>query len=126
MRGPARRSLKGVSAMLARREFLASAVGFAASASLLESCSDQSRDRYDDVVAHTWRHTVDTPTDKTALLRDLVRYATLAPSSHNTQCWKFKLGDDHIAISPDYSRRCPAVDPDDHHLFVSLGCAAEN
>jgi hypothetical protein len=23
-------------------------------------------------------------------------------------------------------RRCPAVDPDDHHLFVSLGCATEN
>lgn len=22
--------------------------------------------------------------------------------------------------------RCPAVDPDDHHLFVSLGCATEN
>jgi hypothetical protein len=27
---------------------------------------------------------------------------------------------------PDLSRRCPAVDPDDHHLYVSLGCAAEN
>lgn len=27
---------------------------------------------------------------------------------------------------PDYSRRTPTVDPDDHHLFVSLGCAAEN
>jgi hypothetical protein len=112
--------------MLVRREFLASAVGFAVGASLLESCSDKSRDRYDGVVAQTWRQTVDTPSDKTALLRDLVRYATLAPSSHNTQCWKFKLGDDYIAISPDYSRRCPVVDPDDHHLFVSLGCAAEN
>ena len=29
-------------------------------------------------------------------------------------------------IVPDLSRRCPAVDPDNHHLFVSLGCAAEN
>ena len=27
---------------------------------------------------------------------------------------------------PDLSRRCPAVDPDDHHLYASLGCAAEN
>ncbi len=27
---------------------------------------------------------------------------------------------------PDLARRCPTVDPDDHHLFVSLGCAAEN
>jgi hypothetical protein len=43
--------------MLARREFLASAVGFATGASLLESCSEKSRDRYDDVVAQTWRHT---------------------------------------------------------------------
>ena len=31
-----------------------------------------------------------------------------------------------ITILPDFSRRCPAVDPEDHHLFVSLGCAAEN
>lgn len=29
-------------------------------------------------------------------------------------------------IFPDGLRRCPAVDPDDYHLFVSLGCAAEN
>jgi hypothetical protein len=27
---------------------------------------------------------------------------------------------------PDLSRRCPAADPDDHHLFVSIGCATEN
>ena len=61
-----------------------------------------------------------------ALARELVRYATLAPSSHNTQCWKFALEDKAITILPDLSRRCPAVDPDDHHVFVSLGCAAEN
>lgn len=57
---------------------------------------------------------------------ELVRQATLAASSHNTQCWKFALGDSQIAIAPDFARRCPVVDPDDHHLFVSLGCAAEN
>ncbi|MEO5796813.1 MAG: Tat pathway signal protein [Rhodoferax sp.] len=59
-------------------------------------------------------------------LYELVRYATLAPSSHNTQCWIFKLGEGSITILPDMLRRCPAVDPDDHHLYVSLGCAAEN
>lgn len=58
--------------------------------------------------------------------RELVSYAILAPSSHNTQCWKFRLEDQVIAILPDLSRRCPVVDPDDHHLYVSLGCAAEN
>ena len=57
---------------------------------------------------------------------ELVRHATLAASSHNTQPWKFKLERGRIAILPDLSRRCPAVDPDDHHLYASLGCAAEN
>lgn len=57
---------------------------------------------------------------------DLVRQAILAASSHNTQPWKFRLERDAIAILPDLSRRCPAVDPDDHHLYASLGCAAEN
>ena len=60
------------------------------------------------------------------MLRNLVRYATLAPSSHNTQCWKFRLRPDVITIERDSTRRCPVVDPDDHHMFVSLGCATEN
>jgi hypothetical protein len=59
-------------------------------------------------------------------LKELIRHAALAPSSHNTQCWKFHLEDRAILILPDLSRRCPVVDPDDHHLYVSLGCAAEN
>ncbi len=50
----------------------------------------------------------------------------MAPSSHNTQCWRFQIAEKSIAIAPDLRRRCPAVDPDDHHLFVSMGCAAEN
>jgi hypothetical protein len=59
-------------------------------------------------------------------MRELVRLSALAPSSHNTQCWRFQLRPQSIVIAPDLSRRCPAVDPDDHHLFVSLGCATEN
>ncbi len=81
---------------------------------------------YEDAVRQTWRHTEGSSAGKQVLQRELVRYATLASSSHNTQCWKFALDDRHISILPDLSRRCPAVDPDDHHLFVSLGCAAEN
>jgi len=66
------------------------------------------------------------PLSDPAQLRDLIRYATLAPNGHNTQPWRFRLGGKRIDILPDYSRRTPVVDPDDHHLFVSLGCAAEN
>lgn len=59
-------------------------------------------------------------------LPDLVRYATLAANSHNTQAWRFRLGQDGVDIEPDFSRRTPVVDPDDHHLWASLGCASEN
>jgi nitroreductase len=57
---------------------------------------------------------------------DLIRLATLAANSHNTQPWRFRIGNHAIAILPDLARQTPAVDPDDHHLFVSLGCAATN
>lgn len=56
----------------------------------------------------------------------LVQAATLAASSHNTQPWIFRLSPQGIVIEPDLSRRCEIVDPDDSHLFKSLGCAAEN
>lgn len=59
-------------------------------------------------------------------VRELIRHATLAASSHNTQPWIFSVRKDTITILPDFSRRCPVVDPDDSHLFKSLGCAAEN
>ncbi len=59
-------------------------------------------------------------------LRDLVRLGTLAASSHNTQPWIFRLGERSLSIHPDFERRCPVVDPDDAHLWKSLGCAAEN
>lgn len=57
---------------------------------------------------------------------DLLRMATLAANGHNTQPWKFRLNDDGVGILPDFTRRTEVVDPDDHHLFISLGCAAEN
>jgi len=83
--------------------------------------------RYNEAVQNTWRNTAEPPpTGFLAVNRELVRYATLAASSHNTQCWKFAIESQMISILPDWSRRCPAVDPDNHHLFVSLGCATEN
>jgi hypothetical protein len=56
----------------------------------------------------------------------VIRYATLAANGHNTQPWRFHISDHAIDVLPDVSRRTPIVDPDDHHLFVSLGCAAAN
>jgi Nitroreductase family len=57
---------------------------------------------------------------------DILRFATLAANGHNSQPWRFRTGGDRIEILPDLARRTPVVDPDDHHLFVNLGCAGEN
>lgn len=109
--------------MLTRQQFIhAAALGAAAP---LAGCG-RSPDAYDEAVARTWRLAEGRLDDALLLRRELVRCATLAPSSHNTQCWKFRIEERAITILPDAARRCPAVDPDDHHLFVSLGCAAEN
>ena len=80
-----------------------------------------SLDEYEAAAAATRASMRQTPD-----IREFVRFATLAPSGHNTQPWKFHAGANRIDILPDFSRRTPVVDPDDHHLFVSLGCAAEN
>ncbi|MCF7990611.1 MAG: hypothetical protein K9M02_09220 [Thiohalocapsa sp.] len=88
--------------------------------------------RYDALIRQTWRdcrHPASAPAStpaQPALIRELVRCAVLAPSSHNTQCWRFEPRADGIRVRPDLSRRCPAVDPDDHHLYLSVGCAVEN
>jgi nitroreductase len=39
--------------------------------------------------------------DDSGRLRDLVRQATLAASSHNTQPWTFALAERSITIRPD-------------------------
>ncbi len=111
--------------MVTRRQVNLSATAALLGLPALQACSPGA-DRYEETARDTWRHNKIDAGDSALLQRELVRYATLAPSSHNTQCWKFHLSEHAIDILPDLSRRCPAVDPDDHHLFVSLGCATEN
>ncbi len=110
-----------------RRQFVSYAPAMLAAPLILSACSEGIDARaYEAVARRTWRLGALNGFEGAALSNELVRYATLAPSSHNTQCWKFAVVDKGITILPDLSRRTPAVDPDDHHLFVSLGCAAEN
>lgn len=66
------------------------------------------------------------PLPMAATTQDILRYATLAASGHNTQPWRFEVGQRRIIITPDLALRTPVVDADHHHLWVSLGCAAEN
>jgi hypothetical protein len=81
---------------------------------------------YQEAVKSIWRQSEGVPADEAAQMKEIIRYATLAPSGHNTQCWRFRIENRSIVILPDLSRRTPVVDPDDHHVYVSLGCAAEN
>ncbi|MGJ5621543.1 Acg family FMN-binding oxidoreductase [Sulfitobacter sp. MF3-043] len=59
-------------------------------------------------------------------LEYLVHHAIHAANGHNTQPWMFSRSGTDVVIAPDFFRRTPVVDPDDHHVFASLGCAAEN
>jgi hypothetical protein len=115
-------------AVVTRRKFITSAAvaGLGGAGIFAFYSFRRGSQEYEQALKQIWRHGEPASGDAPAVLRELVRYATLAPSSHNTQCWKFRLGDKLVSIQPDYQRRCPIVDPDDHHLFVSLGCAAEN
>jgi hypothetical protein len=108
--------------MIDRRILMSGGIGLASGvlSNPGDALAGQQRD-YENAVRSTWA-----PLQDEGGPRELVRYATLAANSHNTQPWTFKISDGNITIAPDFSRRCPAVDPDDHHLFVSLGCATEN
>ena len=110
-----------------RRQFVSCVPAILGGSAVLSACSgDTDAEEYEAVERQTWRLGSLTGLEGPSLSKELVRYATLAPSSHNTQCWRFAIVDKAITILPDMSRRTPAVDPDDHHLFVSLGCATEN
>ena len=112
---------------LSRRRFVAAVPLTLGGVSILSACSQgNDLEGYEAAARRVRRGATFVGMEGAALSQELVRYATLAPSSHNTQCWKFALESNAISILPDPLRRCPAVDPDEHHLFVSLGCATEN
>lgn len=62
----------------------------------------------------------------TGKLKFLLRYAILAPSSHNSQPWKFHLRDSVIGIFTDKDRWLKVADADQRELYISVGCALEN
>ncbi len=56
----------------------------------------------------------------------LVRKAVLAPSSHNTQPWVFRIGTSEIDLFADRSRALRVNDPEDRELTISCGAALMN
>ena len=62
----------------------------------------------------------------TDLLRFALRYAVLAPSSHNSQPWLFRVEGNAVGVYADRRRRLQVVDPDDRELVMSCGAALYN
>ena len=56
-------------------------------------------------------------------IKFMLHYAILAPSSHNTQPWIFKVRDNEIELYADRTRELPMVDPDDRALTINCGAA---
>ncbi len=59
-------------------------------------------------------------------LRFITRYAILAPSSHNSQPWRFRIKNDSIDVFIDMSRWLKVADSDQREIHISVGCALEN
>ncbi|WP_158059091.1 Acg family FMN-binding oxidoreductase [Halorussus halophilus] len=58
--------------------------------------------------------------------RHLLRYAVLAPSSHNSQPWLFLVDGDEIRLFADHDRWLTVADPNKREMYLSLGAALEN
>jgi hypothetical protein len=58
--------------------------------------------------------------------RGLVAAALLAPSPHNAQAWRFRVGRHRVAILRDPARQTGVIDPYGRELEIGLGAALEN
>ncbi|MPY80440.1 MAG: NAD(P)H nitroreductase [Actinophytocola sp.] len=63
-----------------------------------------------------------TQPDRTTVL-SAIELATRAPSVHNTQPWRWQLGDHTVHLYADWDRQVRATDPDGRDLVVSCGAA---
>ncbi len=62
-------------------------------------------------------------TDK---IKFVLGYAILAPSTHNSQPWLFKIEGSICKIYYDKELKIPEADPISRDLYISMGCMIEN
>jgi nitroreductase len=60
------------------------------------------------------------------LLRRAAIRASLAPSVHNSQPWRFVLKGETLEFHADWARQLRALDPSGRQLLISCGCAVFN
>src|SRR4051794_25993912 len=59
-------------------------------------------------------------------VREVVALASLAPSVHNTQPWRFVWDGSSLEVYDDASRAVPVIDPTGRERVLSCGAAVEN
>ncbi|WP_024329972.1 hypothetical protein [Thioalkalivibrio sp. ALR17-21] len=59
-------------------------------------------------------------------IREWLRLAGLAPSSHNTQPWRFRVDRAGVEVWTDPARSLPVNDPTGRERIISCGCAVLN
>ncbi|KTG17525.1 MULTISPECIES: nitroreductase family protein [unclassified Guyparkeria] len=69
---------------------------------------------------------VDSMTMADGALQELIARTIRAPSSHNTQPWRFRPERGGVSVLADRERRLPVNDPADRELTISCGCALMN
>lgn len=84
------------------------------------------RVRHDPALALSDIDVDDVADDLHSLMRHAIAVATLAPSGHNTQPWRFIIRGNVIELWADRSKALPVVDPDDRELVISCGVALDH
>lgn len=64
--------------------------------------------------------------DSDLVLRNAVAAAVMAPSSHNTQPWRFRISGTRLDVLADPERQLTVIDRERRQLVQSCGCALFN
>ncbi len=59
-------------------------------------------------------------------MREIVGFATRAPSVHNTQPWRWRSRGDRLELRADRARQLRQTDPEGRNLAISCGAAIEH
>lgn len=72
------------------------------------------------------RQTLITQLSDVDKIKLLLEYGTLAPSTHNTQPWKFEIKANTLRIFIDLSKKIPVADPTGRDMYISIGALIKN
>lgn len=72
------------------------------------------------------RVSIETFKSNSQKIKHILQYGILAPSTHNTQPWKFKIKKTHVLLMADLERKIPEADPTGRDMYISIGALLKN